>query len=456
MILTSNIVPVSEGSPAGLVNRMWAAGNKILPLILLTLFFNSAIIAQVTDDARKIISDLCAPEMHGRGYVSKGDRKAARYIAGAYDRLGLEKLSGSYFQDFPIRINTFPSSMVCRIDNRELVPGQDYIVEKGSPSFKGEKEVCLVNRSDLLGDEWQGKLDPEKFMLLDNNRMENETSEQTRQMDSVVAVLKKGPPFIKSGLIICSKEKLTLKGFRELNAVPVITVRTQRDPRGIKTVYLDIDSRYNSSYLTCNVAGYIRGKTYPDSVIIFTAHYDHLGRMGRNVYFPGANDNASGVAMILSLAGHYANPGYTPEYSMLFIAFSAEEIGLYGSDYYVSHPLLPLENTCFLINIDLAANGLEGITVVNGTFFQKHFDLLKKINDNGSYLPQVYARGESCNSDHCRFYQEGVPAIFIYTMGGSTAYHDIYDTSESLPLLMFENYYKLLVEFADSIQLYPY
>lgn len=427
-------------------------------LLLIILFLHPPAVfvihAQVTENARKVIFELCAPEMHGRGYVSKGDRIAARYIARAYEWIGLEQLSGSYFQEFPVRINTQPSTMKCRINKMDHVPAVDYIIDQGSPTFRGKKEVYLINRSDILSGQWQKLADPGKFMLVDNNRPAKETPEQTGQTDSLIAVLKKGSPFIKSGIILWSKEKMTLKGFRELIPVPFVTIRSDRDPAEIKNVYLDIKSRYYSSYLTCNVAGFIRGKVYPDSVIIFTAHYDHLGMMGREVYFPGASDNASGVAMILSLAGYYADPENTPDYSMLFIAFSGEEIGLMGSGYYVEHPLLPLENTSFLINIDLAANGEEGITVVNGTFFPEQFDLLKRINDTGKYLPGVFVRGESCNSDHCKFYEKGVPSIFIYTMGGSPGYHDLTDIPERLPLTMYGNYFKLLVEFTDSLQIH--
>lgn len=427
--------------------------NKLyFHLLFLQIISISVTYAQVTENARKIIYDLCAPGMQGRGYVSKGDRKAAVYIAGVYEFLGLEKLSGSYFQGFPIRINTQPSTLICKINNVELAPGIDYIVDQGCPSFRGKKGVCLVNRTGILSGEWQEHAEPDKFLLLDNNHPANETADQTRQTDSLIAILKKGSPLIKSGVILYSKEKLTLKGFRELIPVPWVTVRSEKDPSEIKSICLNIKSRYDSSYQTQNVAGFIRGKIYPDSLIVFTAHYDHLGRMGSEVYFPGASDNASGVAMILSLAGHYASPENRPDYSMMLLAFSGEEIGLLGSDYYVTHPLLPLKNISFLINIDLAANGEEGITVVNGTFFPNQFNLLKRINDSREYLPGVYVRGESCNSDHCRFYQKGVPSIFIYTMGGSPGYHDITDIPARLPLTMFENYYKLLVEFADSLQ----
>ncbi len=84
----------------------------------------------------------------------------------------------------------------------------------------------------------------------------------------------------------------------------------------------------------------IKGTAIPDSFLVFSAHYDHLGQMGKDIYFPGANDNASGTSMLLNLAKYYSQN--RPKYSVLFIAFGGEEAGLIGSEYYVKNPLVPL------------------------------------------------------------------------------------------------------------------
>ena len=408
--------------------------------------------AQVTETARGYIEDLCSPRMHGRGYALKGDRKASRYIACEYRKTGLKKVAGSWYQPFTVSINTQSSGLALRIDDREFTPGVEYIVAQGSPSFSGQCNLYHMDRSGLPDSVWMDQIPDGTFLLLDNNTGTGETEEQTSLLNELVARLEQSPPASCEGIIIYSDSKLTLKGFRERLPVPVIYLRSQEDLGNAVSLYLEVDSRYDPGYMTRNVMAFIPGEEYPDSLIIFTAHYDHLGTMGSGVYFPGANDNASGVAMILSLAGHYAGEEHRPSCSMLFIAFSAEEIGLLGSRYYVEHPVFPLENTKFLINIDLAGNGQEGITVVNGSVYRSSFDLLKMINDRELYLPAVKSRGEACNSDHCPFHLAGVPGFFIYTMGGSTAYHDIYDTPGSLPLRMFDRYFKLLVSFTDSIQ----
>ena len=164
-----------------------------------------------------------------------------------------------------------------------------------------------------------------------------------------------------------------------------------------------------------NVLGYLEGEK-KDSMLVFTAHYDHLGMMGNETMFPGANDNASGVSLLLNLVKHFStNP---PEYTVVFIAFAAEEIGLIGSKYFTEHPVFPLSNIKFLINFDLAGTGDDGIQVVNGKIYQQKFDVLTKLNDQDKLLKQIKIRGEACNSDHCMFHAMGVPCFFHLHIGG--------------------------------------
>ena len=188
----------------------------------------------------------------------------------------------------------------------------------------------------------------------------------------------------------------------------------------------------------------------PDSFIFITAHYDHLGGMGLNTFFPGANDNASGVSLLLNLARYYS---MSPQrYSIGFICFAGEEAGLVGSKFYTEYPLRPLDNIRFLLNTDLAGTGEEGITVVNATEFPEAFSLLKGINDEYKLLPAVKERGKAANSDHYYFSEKGVPAFFFYTMGGIKAYHDIFDRPETLPLDRHEELFRLVSLFVEGIQ----
>src|SRR5690606_27479201 len=193
-------------------------------------------------------------------------------------------------------------------------------------------------------------------------------------------------------------------------------------------IHTNLRAEFVKNYRTQNVIGYLPAARRTKKTIVFTAHYDHLGRLGSETYFPGGNDNASGTAMIITLADYFRE--HPTEYNLLFIAFAGEEAGLLGSKYYVEHPLSELKHIEFLINLDIMGSGEEGITIVNGSIFTEHFDLISEINEEQQLLKQIKARGYAANSDHYWFTDAGVPAFFIYTMGTNKHYHDVFDTYE--------------------------
>jgi len=135
----------------------------------------------------------------------------------------------------------------------------------------------------------------------------------------------------------------------------------------------------------------------------------------------------------------------------VFIALSGEELGLLGANAFIDNPLIDLTKIKFLVNFDIAGTGDEGIKIVNGSIFKGKFDLINRINQQEKLLPKIDIRGAACISDHCMFYQKGVPSFYIYTQGGIKAYHDIFDKYDTLPLTKFVEYCKLMIQFFDSI-----
>ena len=139
-----------------------------------------------------------------------------------------------------------------------------------------------------------------------------------------------------------------------------------------------------------------------------------------------------------------------PKYSLVFLAFGAEELGLLGSKYFVDHPPFALKNIKFLLNFDLAGTGSKGIQVVNATTYPNQFKTLQTLNQKQRYVKEIKARGHACNSDHCSFDSFQVPSFYSYTLGGIAAYHDVYDRFETLPLTSFEGYASLMKAFVKS------
>jgi Zn-dependent M28 family amino/carboxypeptidase len=154
----------------------------------------------------------------------------------------------------------------------------------------------------------------------------------------------------------------------------------------------------------------------------------------------------------MDLARHFSQPNNRPDYSIAFMAFSGEEAGLYGSKYYVSDPLFDLRAILLLVNLDMVGTGSQGITVVNGKAYKGLYDKMTELNSRKHYLPEIKARGEACNSDHCPFYNIGIKSIFIYTRGEEhTAYHNIADTYDNLPFTAYEGLFKLLTDYIQYI-----
>lgn len=374
-------------------------------LFLLFLCVKS-LFAQNLSDAHRIIDTLTSKTMWGRGYTNMGMAKAADFIVNKFKDYGLAPIDGKEFkQNFSFAVNTFPGKMDVYINGKKLIPGKDFIMLPAS-----------------IGARAKGKL---------------------TQTDSVTFIQP------ENRLMVIVKDKLTWSVAQEksdFTGIELSKTAVTEDPDSIE---MDIENSFVPDFKASNVCAIIKGTAKPDSVLVITAHYDHLGGMGDQTYFPGANDNASGVSFLLGLAKYYAV--HPQSYSMAFICFAAEEAGLVGSKYFTENPLIPLEKIKFLINVDMVGTGEDGITVVNATHHTKEFAILNQINDSAKYLVKINPRGKAANSDHYFFTEKGVPAFFIYTQGGVAAYHDVNDIAATLPLTEYDDLFKLFVDFNKAL-----
>ena len=420
-------------------------------ILSLTLIRNTNSLGQDITYAREVISKLCAPSMKGRGYVENGDRNAALFLAEEFEAAGVQKYSKSYFQDFTTPVNSFPGKMNLTINGKALQPGRDFLIDPGSPGISGKFAVELLTADDLLNNAtWMKKIKgaSSKFIVICPFDRKKYNAEQIKQINDIISFMKYSNDNPAKGTLILTDDKLTWSGSTEVYGKPSFTINAASTPDKVEIVEVTAENRFLKNYQTQNVIGYIEGEKR-DSLLVFTAHYDHLGMMGAETMFPGANDNASGVSVLLNLVKYFS--AHKPEYTVVFIAFAAEEIGLVGSRYFVDHPAFPLAKIKFLVNFDLAGTGEDGIQVVNGKNYQQKFDLIARLNAEGKLLKQIKIRGEACNSDHCMFHSKGVPCFYIYTLGGIQAYHDIYDRAETLPLTEYEDYLSLLLKFIEKI-----
>lgn len=429
----------------------------ILCKLFLLLAFTG--FAQDTTFARRIIDTLTTPTFAGRGYVDGTDKAAADFIAAEFQQIGLQSLTSlvqgnviieNYLQPFELPVNTFPGKMTVRIDGRELQPGQDYLVSPASAGANKKTLQTVELPQKAAKDVDELILWGRKSKLAGKALVVREAYFDEKGKQELLPALRENP-FKAGAVIIVQESRLVWSVSQEQKDFPLVMIDAEIFPKKAKKIYLDIEAEHHPNYQTQNVIGYIPGKTTPDSFIVITGHYDHLGRMGSEVFFPGGNDNASGIAIILDLARHYSKPENQPGHSIMFIAFGAEEAGLVGSKYYTENPLFPLNQIAFLLNLDLMGSGEDGMTAVNGSVFKEPFNKLVEINKKNNYLPEIKERGKAANSDHYFFSEKGVQAFFFYQMGLYKHYHDVHDVGE-LTLAGYHGTFNLITDFVKYIE----
>ncbi|RLC24735.1 MAG: aminopeptidase, partial [Deltaproteobacteria bacterium] len=244
--------------------------------------YSALSIAQDKNYAREIIDTLTSPSMFGRGYVNKGDQIAANYIASQFKKFGLKKFDDNYLQNFNMAINTFPDTIEVDIDQEKLVPGKDYVLFSSSPGVSGTFDLIRT-----LADS-SGKL---RFLYDDFSNKVIVTNIDQREFKKYDSLNPKGVIFLMD-----KRVQWHVSDGGKINEYFQMQVLKEKISTNAKTISIHAKNKFYKNYQTQNVIGFIEGKVQPDSFFVFTAHYDHLGQMGAEVYFPGANDNASGTA----------------------------------------------------------------------------------------------------------------------------------------------------------------
>jgi hypothetical protein len=201
---------------------------------------------------------------------------------------------------------------------------------------------------------------------------------------------------------------------------------------------------------TSNVIGYIPAQRPTTKSFLFTAHYDHLGQDSVNAdIFAGANDNASGVSVILEVARILQHYLASANYHIVFIAFSGEEEGLLGSKWYVNQPLFPLDEIVAVINLDMVGVGDSEIIAGTDPDFFPALGKSIRFSADQFELPIQFHRGSLWGgSDQYYFYQNNVPCVFFWRSGLHV--WETYHTPQDVPELI------QLKNLKESLQLCTY
>ncbi len=436
---------------------------------------------------------LASPAMKGRGTGTPELNKAAKYIADQFKRDALEPLAGkSYFQKFRVTVgaelgkqNT--ATLVRGADKHAFKVGTDWQPLNFSDSGEASAALAFVGfgisapeyeYDDYLHMDVTGKAvivlrqEPQK----DDEKSKFGGKQSTLHSQIVSKAINARNHGAKVMVLVndlpgTGEEDLLLK-FGSLTGpenAGILLVQARRDvvdqwlaPSGKTLAQLqkEIDEKLTpqSYYVpdarldlrvdvrritaeTQNVMGVLRGRDplLADEAIVIGAHYDHLGLGERSSLAPsqagkvhaGADDNASGTSVVLELARALAERRRDLRRSIVFLAFSGEELGLLGSAYYTKNPAWPLEKTAAMINLDMVGRPKEGKLFIGGIASSPAFkDIVEKANRTGLQVATT-AGVFGGSSDHISFYVKNIPVLFFFS-GLHADYHKPSDTPDKI------------------------
>ena len=391
---------------------------------------------------KKMVKELSSAKYQGRGYAEDGANKAGKWIAKEFARVGADEV---VCQPFKLDINTFPGKMEMSIDGKKMVPGVDFTLREFNPSIKGEFNLYYIDTlnynadkifADLATPQYEGAMVVCDFMF-SYKHFADFKKLQSKECSNV-------------GLVYTWEAPLKFyKAYGEtVKEKPIIWV-TPDFPKDAKTIKVNMENEFLKDYECFNVIAKVAG-TRHDSCYVFTAHYDHLGKLGKKTYYPGAHDNASGTAAIITLAAHYAQ--HTPEYDMYFIAFSGEDANLRGSEWYAQHPLVPLSQIRYLINLDMIGDNNPAQYCEVSDEGMLGFALFEQINAEKGYFKALDRSELADNSDHYPFAERHVPCIFFMNEHGDAFkyYHTVHDTWQNAIVTNYVPTFKLIQEFIEK------
>ena len=451
------------------------------------------------------IKYLSSDELRGRRTGDEGNRKAAEYIAEQFRSYGLTAVgeNGTYFQQFPflkdVEIgdnNSFAVTVNGTLRTYER--GTDFLPLKISSDTTLAAPLVFAgygisSTSDTLKYDDYANIDVHgKIVVV--LRYSPDGSGTNRFLDQMsitaktIVAREKGA----AGIILVSSppgtDGNTLKSFvspastsfgiatvvfswsdlndlfktdgKDLNKIKSAIDSTKNpdsfDMPGVTaSLRTQIIKHYSESQ---NIAGFLEGNDpqLKNEILVLGAHMDHLGMGGEGSLAPdtvaihhGADDNASGTSGLLEAAQYLAHERTKLKRSVLFLSFSGEELGLLGSDFYVNHPLLPLDRTIAMINMDMIGRMKDSVLVIEGMGTSPQWEPMVKKENRDSLDIRLKPDGYG-PSDHSSFYSKNIPVIFFFTNLHSD-YHRPSDTWEKINYVGETKVVNYVVRVAEDI-----
>ncbi len=415
--------------------------KKLLMMMLAVVAMQAG--AQDMAHYKRIVKALSSAKYQGRGYARDGANKAGKYLQKEYQKAGVDEV---ILQPFTLDINTFCGEMAMWADGKKLRAGVDFSMREYSPGVHGEFPVYHVDTLHFDADRMFADLQKPEYA---NCLVACEFWFTYRHRDAFSRLQKAGE-CPNAGLIYTWAAPIKFfkaYGHRVVDK-PILWV-TPEAIEGVKNVRVNVDHKFLKDYECFNVIAKVDGERH-DSCYVFTAHYDHLGNLGKKVFYAGANDNASGTAAIVTLAAYYAK--HRPPYDMYFLSFSGEDANLRGSTWYVEHPVVPLSQIKYLFNIDMIGDNNPVQYCEVSDEGMRGFTLFEQINTEKQYFKSLHRGDLAANSDHYPFATRHVPCIFLENEKGDAFqyYHTIFDTYKTVRFDSYAPVFRLVQEFVEK------
>lgn len=428
------------------------------------------------DSAKKFVETLCCPEFAGR---KSGDPEAAlaeKWIADKFAEFGLEPGgTKGCLQPFPILNNRELKAELKLLNGRHggknYQTGEDFHLITNSGSGKIKAEVVFVgygiSEPEMEHDEYEGIDVKGKIVLISRGTPRPERDWQAmrwRDYKLNIAVAKGA-----AGVIFCGRERsisgaaIHLEAFHSEIPVLMISQHVADDIfRGSGRRYSDTAEKlnlgiqsfntgkvmrivtrlkHNPAASAANVIGVLPGSDprLKEEWLIIGGHLDHNGVNAVSDTFFGADDNASGVSVVMELARGFASLEKPVKRSLMFIAFAGEEQGLLGSKHFVDHPTIELEKAAAMFNYDCCGLG-EGKPRIGGAehfpaIWEQYLETLSENDRNTLSISRHWRYG----SDNHYFQEWGTPTFNLSSVGKRLFYHLQEDIPPYIPAGMLES-----------------
>ena len=436
-----------------------------------------------SDEIMEYVHELCKKEYNGRLAGTGEYMKCAFWCAEQLCDFGLEPAGddGSYLQHFRMPTTSLIDCRLKKVGNeQEYVFPRDFYPGMNSDSGKVENAEVVyagygITAPEYGYDDYEGIDVKGKIVIIERGIPYRDKDEKKRfdlymryasESYKLPQALKKGAAAVSlvgklahtgiafsKGMIYTHvdpsmvDELVTKAGYTRDGLKKQISEKQK--PCSFNTgcrLNMDVVTRHYPYATTCNVIGVIKGVDTTSSIVL-GAHLDHLGNNG--LIFPGALDNASGVALQLAVAKALAASGIKPEKNIVFAFFGAEERGIKGAIHYLNHPTFPLDKTMCMLNIDMVGNG-NGLSVWGAESFPAVAKIFAQVNDrwlHREFEVTPYERAVSYSqADGDEFSKRGIPALYIATTEELKPmyYHDPRDRAETLTPEIMEDAARML------------